>query len=121
MAIGASSLISFSDGSGDQQNTAIDIVKEQIKFLLLTNKGEIVAEPDFGADLIHFVFRPLDDFTKELIKITCTAEIGLNLPYVNVTSVEFFVTDPGKLQFTLGFELIPGWEEYVDVILGTPS
>jgi phage baseplate assembly protein W len=117
MAIGANSIITFSNGSSDQQTNAGLIAKEKIKFILTTQKGEIPNDPEYGADLNHFCFMPVDDVVKMLIETTCRAEIARYLSYVTIQKLAFRSTQQGVLDFTLYYELMPGWEDNVDIVV----
>jgi phage baseplate assembly protein W len=120
--IGGNTLITFdSTGGGSQQAEVAKAVKEKIKFILLTSKGEIPNDPDYGANLIEFCFAPIDDVVESLIETTCRAELAQRLHYVTVLEVVFKKVDPGILSFTLKYELTPGWEDYVDIILSGGS
>lgn len=55
------------DGSVDTSAEADD-VRESIRIILGTDKGERVMRPDFGADLNRLVFEPLNTTTMSLAK-----------------------------------------------------
>jgi phage baseplate assembly protein W len=120
MPIGGDSIISFgSNGAGSQQNDVIEIVKEKIKFLLNTNKGEIPGDSDYGCDLRHFLFGPIDDSMQAMIEATIKAEMSRYLPYVNVKNIVFDNSQgSGSLLLTLYFELAAGYESFVTVQVG---
>lgn len=119
MTTGATSLITFSSGQSDIVQTPEEIVKEKIKFFLQTNKGDIPNDPDYGADLIQFLYAPLDSNTQTLIKTQIIAELGNRMPYVIVTSVAFtqYLAD-GILRFTVYYELTPGFTDSVEIAVG---
>lgn len=120
MPIGGNSIISFgSTGSGESATTPEDIVREKLKLLLMTNKGDIVASPEFGCDLIHFVHAPLDGRSKAAMQMTILAEISQNMPYVYVRSIEFPESEIlGALEVVINYELAEGYADSVSVILG---
>lgn len=117
MPIGGNSIISFTNGMTNQQITAAGVIKEKLKLLLLTNKGEMPYNLGYGADLVQFLFMPLDDLTKALITAGCKAEVGKEFPYVSIIGLDFYNREQGVLQFKLKYELTPGWEDYVDIII----
>jgi phage baseplate assembly protein W len=43
-------------------------IRQAILIILRTNRGERVMRPDFGAGLDEFVFEPLNETTKQLLK-----------------------------------------------------
>jgi len=118
--IGASSIISFNiAGEGVVQKTSEDIVKEKLRFLLTTNKGEIPNNPGYGADLQHFIHLPMDDSLLVGLENTIRIEVALEMPYVIIKSVvvDRGITTQGILAFTLNYELAEGFEDSVQVVI----
>ena len=116
MAIGSLSLITFNSlGMGDTVLSVNDIVKEKIKFFLQTNKGEIVADLNYGADLIHFAMRPLDSTLIQQLSTAVRTELAINMPYVDVKRLENInKPDQGSLYFTLHYE-VNGSDDNVNI------
>lgn len=119
MGTGAKSLITFTSGQSDKVQSPEDIVKEKIKFFLQTNKGDIPNDPTYGADLIQFLYAPLDADLETAIKYTIQAELGQRMPYVIVSEVSFknYKSD-GLLRFTVYYELTPGFTDSVEITVG---
>ena len=67
-----------------------------LKFLLLTAKGERIFQPEFGTDLILSLFEPIVDATINYIKSDIVSAINYWLPYivVNDITVNTYETDP---------------------------
>lgn len=68
----------------DLNETYVDRVKSEVLHVLFTPKGQKLRNPDFGTDLIKYLFDQKDDTTFEDIKTTIKTDIG---KYVN--GVEF--------------------------------
>ncbi len=49
-------------------NSDIDLIKSDIKQILITRKGERVMLPEFGSKILDFIHEPLDNVTCSLIR-----------------------------------------------------
>jgi hypothetical protein len=119
MPVGSLSLITFNGyGAGDSSIDLNTIVKEKIKFFLQTNKGEIPANLSYGADLIHFIMRPIDSTLISQLEMAVKTELALNMSYVVVKKFES-ITKPeiGTLYFTLHYS-VNGIDDNVNINLG---
>jgi phage baseplate assembly protein W len=116
MAIGSLSLVTFNNlGIGDTTSDVNTMVKEKIKFFLQTNKGEIVADLNYGADLIHFAMRPIDNRMVQQLATAVRIELALNMSYVSVKKLEnISKPDQGSLYFTLHYE-VNGSDDNVNI------
>lgn len=65
--------------------------KEQIKYnlinLLLTNKGERIENPEFGADIKREVFEQIDESTFEVIKDKIIDNVAIFIPEITLTNI----------------------------------
>jgi phage baseplate assembly protein W len=85
--------------------------KEQIKSnlinLLLTNKGERVFNPEFGADIRRVLFEGITEDTSVLIQNLITTNVNFFIPEVNVIDV---VVEPNEdnnsYNITLKYSLV---------------
>lgn len=68
----------------DLNETYADRVKSEVLHVLFTPKGQKLRNPDFGTDLIKYLFDQKDNTSFENIKTTIKTDIG---KYVN--GVEF--------------------------------
>ena len=93
IAIGVS--LPFNGPSGPFNKTYS--TKEQIKSnlinLLLTNKGERVFNPEFGADIKKVLFEGITEDTSALIQNLITTNINYFIPEINVVDV---VVEPNE-------------------------
>lgn len=67
--------------------TTKDQIKSNLTNYLLTNKGERVFNPEFGADLRRLLFDQLNDFTdaREIL----FDNLSLYFPMITVTGIDF--------------------------------
>jgi phage baseplate assembly protein W len=93
IAIGVS--LPFNGPSGPFNKTYS--TKEQIKSnlinLLLTNNGERVFNPEFGADIKKVLFEGITEDTSALIQNLITTNVNFFIPEINVVDV---VVDPNE-------------------------
>lgn len=118
MGIGSNSIISFGDtGVSNQVLTPNEIVKEKLKFLLRTNKGEIPNDLDYGADLIHFTYKPIDDRMKIALEMAVRGAVAQYMSYVLVKKIEVTSSSQGCLLFKLFYDLAEGFEDEINIEL----
>lgn len=68
--------------SDDQQ-----AIKADLMHLILTRKGQRLYLPDFGTDLLKFIFEPEDGLTLDGIKAEITTVVKKYLPKLNVNTI----------------------------------
>lgn len=67
--------------------TTKDQIKSNLTNYMLTNKGERVFNPEFGADLRRLLFDQLSDFTDA--KNILLENLALYFPMITVTALDF--------------------------------
>ena len=113
------------DGWFKSTETTIEAVKNNIKMLLMTNKGERLMQPNLGLNLRQYMF---EQFTDEL-RITIENEIvdtfKFWLPFVQLRDlvIKMEETDAigkNKLKISVLFNIVkdPNTLESVDVTIG---
>ena len=65
----------------DQDN---DAIKSDLIHLLLTRKGQRLYNPDFGTDLLKYIFEPQDGLTFDGIKSEITDVVKKYLPGITL-------------------------------------
>jgi len=96
-----------------------DAVKRSIRNILLTNKGERLLDPSFGAGLARYLFEPFIASTVQVIRteirnaietyepralinnINVTADSSKNSLYVSLTFTTINTTEPQQLEVIL--------------------
>lgn len=68
----------------DEDNQAI---KADLLHLILTKKGERLYNPNFGTDLVKFIFEPEDGMTLNAIKDEITSVIKIYLPKLQMDEI----------------------------------
>jgi hypothetical protein len=93
------------NGYFDVSYTTKEQIKTNIKALLLTNKGERLMEPDFGADLKRVLFEPITDDLDNILETKITDAINMWMPYVNVESIVYDTSNSLKDMNRIDLEL----------------
>ena len=87
---------SFREGFFEMNNTTRDAVKEDIKILLLTKKGERVVNPSIGTNIPILLGEMFEPIKKNEMESRIGAEIkdalSTWMPYVTLESIEIFTT-----------------------------
>lgn len=66
----------------DVNETYFENIKSQLLHLLFTQKGQRLRDPDFGTDLISFIFRPNDGDTISDVKNEIIRQVNKYIPEV---------------------------------------
>lgn len=74
----------FLDINSDE-NAAI---KADLMHLILTRKGQRLYLPDFGTELLRFIFEPNDDLTLSMIKDEIKTVVKKYLPNLSITDIK---------------------------------
>lgn len=77
-------------------------IKEAIRIILYTAKGERIMRPDFGCGIHNFVFSPLNNATISLIEDTVREALTLWEPRIELIKVEAKVDESPEALFTEG-------------------
>jgi len=62
-------------------------IKADLMHLILTRKGQRLYNPDFGTDLLKFIFEPSDSLTLGQIKEEITTVVKKYLPKLQITEI----------------------------------
>lgn len=62
-------------------------IKADLLHLLLTRKGQRLYNPDFGTDLLKFIFEPNDATTLDELRDEVKASVKKYLPQLSITSL----------------------------------
>jgi phage baseplate assembly protein W len=68
-------------------------IKADLMHLILTRKGQRLYLPDFGTDLLRFIFEPNDDLTLSMVKDEIKTVVKKYLPNLSVTDITVTESD----------------------------
>jgi len=90
-----------------ENNTTIDVILTKIQMILFTNKGEVISDPDFGADIPTFLWKTR--FPASTIKADIEEQFSKYIPElspgdykINVYILPGSIQDIGVIQIDLG-------------------
>jgi len=84
-----------------------DQIKSNLINLLLTDKGERIMNPEFGADLRRSLFDNITDSNIELLKAKIVDAINIFIPEVELGTVDIMANpDYNTLDITINYRLI---------------
>ena len=87
--------------------TTREQTKANLLNYLLTNKGERVFRPNFGANLRSLLFENIQDSTIDDIQASIQRDINIFFPNVIVQQIEFNnEPDNNEINFTLTYEVV---------------
>tara|TARA_R110000803_G_scaffold116939_4_gene185479 strand:+ start:638 stop:1045 length:408 start_codon:yes stop_codon:yes gene_type:complete len=96
-----------------------DQIKANLVNYLLTNRGERVFRPSFGADLRNMLFENILDITTDDLKNTIQNDITQFFPNVEIKEIEFNnKPDENIVNFTLTYQIVNfGGEDSINILL----
>lgn len=68
-------------------------IKADLMHLILTRRGQRLYNPDFGTDLLKFIFEPNDTLTLSGIKEDIKSAVSKYLPKLNLTNLSVVQSD----------------------------
>lgn len=90
-------------------NSTTEAIKSQLRHLLLTKKNTRYYRPEFGIDLIRYVYEPLDDATSNNIKQEIISTVLNRLYGVKVKDIDIQRDDSGcMMRIKVSFEVSDG-------------
>tara|TARA_B100000530_G_scaffold335716_1_gene288507 strand:- start:109 stop:540 length:432 start_codon:yes stop_codon:yes gene_type:complete len=105
-AVGLSLPLKNGDGGFFEQNfTSFNQAKSNLKNLLLTKKGERIAQPEFGSGLQSLLFEPIDSEFEIKITDTITESVEKWLPYITIEDIFIDISDSNKDRNKVGVEI----------------
>jgi phage baseplate assembly protein W len=106
-------------GMFDQSTEVIQQVRSNFKNLILTKKGERVAQPELGCDLWKILFDPLTEETLENARIAVAEAVDRWLPFIELTNFEITQTDSENIiniRCSYRFRQNPNVEDEVNIL-----
>ena len=90
----------------------IDAVKQSVKNLILTFRGERPVNPDLGSNIRALLFEPADDFTEFDLKEEIESTIRNHEPRVELTNVEVTLeADNNRFRVSIEFQMITSLQQ----------
>lgn len=77
----------------DLNETYEDGVRSMLLHIIFTPKGQRLRQPNFGTNLIKYIFEPSDEFTWESLKTEIKGQISLYLPCVTFNNIKILTNE----------------------------
>lgn len=74
----------------DVNNTETECVKSKVLHVIFTPKGQKLRDPEFGTDLIKYIFSPNDEYSASEIKSEISSSIKKYVPEVEFRDFNVF-------------------------------
>lgn len=96
-----------------------DQIKANLVNYLLTNKGERVFNPNFGANLRTLLFDQIDDLTTDSLRDIIQQDISRFFPNVVIQEISFNnIPDNNTINFTLTYSIVLfGIQDSINILL----
>jgi hypothetical protein len=74
----------------DTNDSYTNSIKSQVVHVIFTPKGQKVRDPDFGTNLINYIFGPKDGVSLGEIKTEITSQLGKYVPAAKFKDVNIY-------------------------------
>lgn len=81
----------------DLNRTKADKVKSELMHVIFTQKGQRLRFPDFGTNLLQFIFEPNDAQTWDDVKYEIKESVKKYVPDCSLEDIEIFEQDEGRI------------------------
>jgi phage baseplate assembly protein W len=71
-----------------------ELVKQNLKMLILTSPGERIMEPDFGVGMKQFLFENFSEDVYAKIDSKIREQVRIYIPAVSILEVNFYSLEP---------------------------
>ena len=93
----------------------IDVIKQNLKNLILTVPGERMMDPNFGVGLYGLLFEQTSENLEAEISSRLGEQIQTYMPFIGITNLEFFNIEnptssnfnPNSIRIKVEYEIIP--------------
>tara|TARA_R110002074_G_scaffold40750_3_gene108715 strand:- start:1603 stop:2100 length:498 start_codon:yes stop_codon:yes gene_type:complete len=102
----------YSQQSYFSPSYGVSLIRNNLRQLLLCEKGERVMLPDYGVSIKKFIFEPLDEITFFLIRTEILKAVSKYFSMVNIVNLGVFAansdTEASKIIIKLTLQLLDG-------------
>jgi phage baseplate assembly protein W len=105
-AIGLSLPLQMTNNTFNQTYDNLLQLKSNVRNLLLTRKGERLAQPNFGTNLHYLLFEPNDDSLEGKIYQAIESSIKFWLPQLSINEINIEATDDMKNKNMVGVSIV---------------
>lgn len=85
-----------------------DLAKQHLKMVILTNPGERVMDPNFGAGVRQFLFEPSTSVVDGEIKAKVAQQVAKYIKYMNVLDIQISKSeDMSTAYLSIFYKILP--------------
>lgn len=85
-----------------------DATKSKVLHVLFTPKGQRLRDPNFGTDLIKYLFEPADDETFNRLKESIREDIKRYVPGVEFDDMSIYYNDDNSRVIVIHYSVVKG-------------
>ena len=100
----------------DLDENYVDSIKSKVLHVLFTPKGQRLRNPDFGTDLIKYIFNPKDGTTLNDIKASIKSDIGKYVPSVEFEDININNDDENGIIVIVHYSVKKGMSKELTTI-----
>jgi phage baseplate assembly protein W len=79
----------------DTNNTYAYSIKSQVLHVIFTPKGQRIRDPEFGTDLIKYIFGPKDSQSLSEVRNQITTQLGRYVPAAKFMDIDVYNEEGG--------------------------
>jgi phage baseplate assembly protein W len=79
----------------DLNKTYGESIQSQVLHIIFTPKGQKLRDPDFGTNLINYIFNPSDTITFNDIKNEISIQLGKYVPFIEFRDISVYNNEDG--------------------------
>lgn len=87
------------DGPFQLNKEISDVVRQNFKNLVLTNKGERIMDPDFGVGIYSFLFENYNQSTNQIILSEVKEQTVKYMPFIDIQEIKITDSNTNNNQF----------------------
>ena len=88
----------------DLNNTETDDVKSKVLHIIFTPKGQKIRDPEFGTDLIKYIFSQNDEYSASEIKDEIRSQISKYVPNVEFRNFNVYKEEGNENSIIVSIE-----------------
>lgn len=91
----------------DTNDTYTDNIKSQVLHVIFTPKGMKLRDPDFGTNLVNYIFGPKDGDTLNDVKSEISSQVGKYVPAAKFKDINVYndETDENAIVVTVSYSV----------------
>lgn len=103
----------------DLNQTKEESIRSQLIHLILTPKGQRLRNPEFGTDLIKYVFEANDDITWENLKKEIREQVFKYVPQANIDDLKVIhnTEEKNSIYLEIDYSLIDNGQKIINKTL----